>query len=121
MLNNTLKYLEERKKWKNAGSPTRTKERIEELFNICSSNECGKYEGFSETNGKCGECGCFLSKLETAAFNKLAWSTTRCPLSEPKWIEEETIEEAESRITQETPVEEQSTPPRKIGGCGCGG
>jgi len=77
-------YLAERKKWAEAGKPMRSQERIEELFNICK--ECEHFRSYY-----CGICGCFINKGTT--FNKLAWSSTRCPLEQiskiPKWFEED--------------------------------
>ena len=117
-----IDYLNERKKWADAGSTIRSKERIEELFNICQS--CDKYIKIKENRGKCGVCGCYLTNRENATFNKLAFSTTRCPLEEPKWVEESgyeniKIKPEEIKIEEPTPEQIQPPSPPKRGGCGC--
>lgn len=67
-------------RWRAAGRPLRSPERIEELFNFCT--ECPS-ESFIPTGvdtGRCVECGCWL-KRSTTFLNKLAWPTEACPNS----------------------------------------
>jgi hypothetical protein len=97
-------FLEEYKKWHEAGSPVRSPEKIEELFIICSSNICENYEPIKDGRGKCGVCGCNL-KRKGRIMNKLSWATTKCPLIPPLWEEEITEEKANAE--------------EKKGGCGC--
>ena len=68
------------------GSPVRKQEEIDVIFNICT--QCKFYKKNTETEGKCGVCGCFLKKTGYL-LNKIAWATTRCPLEEPKWVEQQ--------------------------------
>lgn len=81
------RYLLELKKWIYAGRPTRTDEKIKELFQICSSNQCGQYIKKNEQEGNCNICGCRLTQINEH-FNKLAWATTQCPHDPPFWISE---------------------------------
>lgn len=78
-------YLEERKKWKEAGKPYRTKEEMERIHSICKS--CPLFEaggGYLPGYDRCGECGCQLHP-KSRKLNKIAWGTTECPLETPKW------------------------------------
>lgn len=129
------RYLEEKAKWKKAGKPVRSDERIKELFAICSP--CEYYKLKTDHSGSCGICGCNI-KNRITSLNKLAWATTRCPLENPKWIEEEgyqNLEVSEAEIKKEEQNEivaekvtdtkkEQNINPapikKKSGGCGCG-
>ena len=79
-----VRYVMERIKWELAGKPMRTPERVHELYHqVCKP--CPNFGG-----DRCNVCGCYISDhLNNPSFNKLAWSTTHCPLPEPKWIEEE--------------------------------
>lgn len=123
------RYLEEKAKWKKAGKPVRTDEKIKELFSICVS--CEHYKKISELSGSCGICGCHLKNTNTS-LNKLAWATTKCPLENPKWEEEQDfqsiqISQKEIEIEKATPDEviaedTTDTPaPTRSRGCGCGG
>lgn len=121
---NPIEFLKENKKWRDAGSPERSQERIEEIFNICSSDECQKYLSISENVGQCKVCSCYLRK-DGHKINKIRYATTRCPLENPKWIEEDGIEKVETKKEeepiQEPPPETQQfikRPPKS--GCGCG-
>lgn len=105
------RFLEERKKWKQAGAPTRSSERIQELFNICSSNECGQYIKITDNHGQCGICQCHL-KVGSVNLNKLAYATTRCPHDPPFWVEED-------EFNPEKKVEQAPQPPPPIHHCGC--
>lgn len=104
-------FLEERKKWKKSGSPTRSEEKIKELFDICSSNQCGQYIKISDNHGQCGICQCHL-RIGSINLNKLAYATTKCPHDPPFWIEEPEF----NPDIQSTP---QPKPPIDMG-CGCG-
>lgn len=77
-------YLAELKKWEDAGKPTRSKDRIAEIYDNC----CAKCEHLTTSMGQtiCNICGCFISKSMT--INKIAWKTTRCPHEPPLWVEE---------------------------------
>jgi len=119
MFNKVKQFLEEKKGWDDAGQPYRSEEKIQELFNICI--QCPEYQKVSKKVGKCGVCGCRLS-YSSKFLNKLAWATTRCPLDEPKWIEDIKLDE---QAPAETPVETQTEEPPKpapkiVRGCGCG-
>lgn len=110
-------FLEERKKWKKSGSPTRSDDRIKELFSICSSNKCGQYIKISDNHGQCGICQCHL-RTGSINLNKLAYATTKCPYDPPFWTEEPEFR-PQSEI-QELPSAPPSKPPVDAG-CGCGG
>jgi len=104
LIDQAKSYLEARQKWADVGKPTRTPEKMQELYNICKG--CEHFKSYY-----CGICLCFIN-LSTILPNKLYWSTTRCPLEElgkePKWIEEPEYQ----------PVKNQPPPP-KAGDCGC--
>jgi hypothetical protein len=87
-------FRKARARWKAAGKPKRSPERIAELFAICES--CPMFNG----NG-CRLCGCRL-KSKGAFLNKLAWSTESCPAEPPKWTAE-----AENRTPEATPNERE--------------
>lgn len=79
----TQQYLKARRKWVAAGKPVRSAEEVAEIFAICQSNECGKFEPakiFSKTKGGCKECGCNLAQQTGRLFNKIEWATEHCPL-----------------------------------------
>lgn len=118
------RYFGERQIWQAAGEPIRKPETIKKLYQICSSNECGQFERVMGQE-RCAVCECFLHPTRTFS-NKLAWSTTRCPLEEPKWVEEEGYQDANLiRTGQE--VADHDLPsksiaqvaPHKDAGCGC--
>lgn len=116
-------YKKERQEWVDNGSPLRTKEKILEIFTIC--NECDKHIPVSENIVQCSVCTCFIRKYGTK-LNKAAFSTTRCPLEEPKWIEEEGYQnqqqnEQQKEAEPEVPAQPQFNSRKpKSGGCGCG-
>jgi len=89
-------YFKERNKWSKFGKPLRTQEQMDELFTIC--NNCPEYKKYSDSHGQCSICGCHIKK-EGTFLNKIAWSTTRCPLVQPKWVETETRFAKEINIT----------------------
>lgn len=116
MFKEIKQFVLEKIKWIQAGKPYRSLERIEEIFNIC--NGCTEYKPQNEREGSCGICGCRLTRLKEN-LSKNSWATTRCPLEEPKWIEE-----VEPTLIQQAdiPVEPEPTPPApSSGGCGCRG
>lgn len=78
-------YRKEKKKWKEAGKPMRSKERMQEIHSICAA--CPSFNpggGMLSGYDQCGDCQCNLHP-EEEKFNKLSWSTTHCSLDEPKW------------------------------------
>lgn len=117
-------YLKERAKWNKFGKPLRKPQKVETLFSICQ--QCPQFKKYSDEKGECSVCGCGLKK-QGKFLNKLAWGTTRCPLPEPKWVEEDTryshevslttqdLNAAEREHKQESA--EENKPPIK--GCGC--
>ena len=116
---NLPQYIEERRKWKEAGKPVRSMQRIQELFDICRT--CENFLKLTSNSGQCKICTCFLRKNSTSK-NKLAFATTRCPLEEPKWVEE-TILVKEEEAVEETPPQPQQQfiqrPKRQVNDCGC--
>lgn len=139
MFENIKQYIIERAKWRKSGKPLRTPERIEQLFKICSSNQCLNYISKDIDRGECNICHCNLLR-QGNYFNKLAWGTTRCPLEHPLWVEEnvyqidditsEDIVQAEQEHNLESAAPAQEiipeqvpapfVPPPARGGCGCG-
>lgn len=100
MLEKVAQYLEERSKWVEAGKPTRTKEEIFKIFEICSGNTCGHYQKISEDHGKCGLCGCHLKRY-ASNFNKAAFKTSYCPDEPSLWGDKpETVEEVQAIIEE---------------------
>jgi hypothetical protein len=77
-------YLAELKKWEEAGKPTRSIDRIKELYEVCKS--CPNYFDTFGIGGRCNLCGCLINT--GVALNKLSLATTKCPDDPPKWIEE---------------------------------
>ncbi len=78
-------YHKEKKKWKQAGKPMRSKERVKELYSICSScPHFRKGKGMLPGYDQCGKCSCNLHP-EKEEVNKLSWSTTHCPDNPPRW------------------------------------
>lgn len=81
-------FMAEKRKWDEAGQPTRSQERMEEIHKICS--DCPLFEkgaGWIWGYDRCGQCKCNLHP-NSKTMNKLYWATTRCPLDEPKWKED---------------------------------
>ena len=117
MIKKINQFIQEYIKWKKSGRPKRTQERVNELFIICSSNECKNYIKKDEESGSCNICGCNLNK-EMAGLNKILWSTTHCPHDPPFWTEEEGYKEV---IVTEQEIKEEPPPPPIRRGCGCGG
>jgi len=113
-------YLDERRRWVEAGKPLRSEERIAEIFEICSKNTCGQYIEKGEGVGQCGLCGCNLKKRGTL-LNKISWANTSCPMEEPLWGPEEGIAQEKNKddnISLSLSKEEKAEA-RKKGGCGC--
>jgi hypothetical protein len=82
-------YNLEYKKWVQSGKPTRS---VNEIIRIYDEY-CSKCNKLIHTMGitRCDVCGCLVNKSST--LNKILWSTTRCPLENPKWIEEDYLEQ----------------------------
>lgn len=74
-------YRRATKRWINAGSPTRSKESIEELYSICE--QCPLFD-----SNTCNACGCTVSQGHTALLNKIAMGTEGCPQRHwgPRWV-----------------------------------
>lgn len=121
-------YLQERAKWARFGKPLRGQDEMSAIFNICK--DCHMFQKENEDAGSCGVCGCNIKKSGTF-LNKIAWATTRCPLSDPKWKESSAefspdieitkteLQAAEQDHKKEEMLEKQP-PEQKKGGCGCG-
>jgi hypothetical protein len=118
MIPDIEQYRKEKKIWQEAGKPLRSPKRIEELYNICKG--CEHFQKITANFGQCKICTCFLRKYSTSK-NKLAFATTRCPLEEPNWIEEENI----TNLVEEEPVQNIIQPRRgrpgaaPVNDCGC--
>lgn len=81
-------YKKERKIWKDAGCPMRTKERIQELHSICEA--CPNFnpgKGMVPGYDQCDLCQCNLHPKKDE-LNKLSWATTHCPDNPPRWTSE---------------------------------
>lgn len=79
-----FKYICENIKWRLAGKPTRSKESVLKLFEIC--RDCEHFIKYKHNFGECNICGCNIKKdHEDLNFNKLSWATTKCPDNPPKW------------------------------------
>jgi hypothetical protein len=113
-------YIESRKIWVKAGKPMRSLETIKLIYNT----HCKECEHYKSTGYACDICGCYINEGEN--WNKIAWATTRCPDSPPKWLEEEPYREKEKdtlNTIDAIPKEEMPPPPppKPPGrGCGCG-
>lgn len=97
--NKVKNFMNTHFEWIKMGRPVRTPEKIVELYNICSS--CEHFQ-----KDRCMECGCYIKK-HGIIMNKLALANTRCPLDEPKWIEEPGFEPKE--LPTEIPIDEKSS------------
>jgi len=87
-MNAIVRYIRERKKWRDAGSPVRLAEHIKQLHQICSDcDNFNKDGGFAKGYDQCGLCKCNLHP-ENVDLNKLAWGTTECPAEPPLWTAE---------------------------------
>jgi len=118
-----INFVKELQQWKESGLPIRSPVKVKELFDICSSNECGHYIKKNENAGLCGICGCRLLN-RAGGLNKLSWSTTKCPHDPPFWEEEEEYKGVKIIEEEQQKVEEEispAPPPPPPGGCGCGG
>jgi len=113
MLDKIKSFAVAHAEWIAAGMPLRTSERMIEIYD----NICSKCEHFKEDT--CTVCGCNI-KREGNTLNKLAMATTRCPLEEPKWIEEAGIDnqkKEQDEINPPAPI--PPLPKPRNGGCGC--
>lgn len=78
-----MSYLKERADWIKAGKPLRPQAEMSKIYDeICSP--CGEFRKLPMIGGQCKICGCFLHPTQKSR-NKLAWATTSCPHSPPKW------------------------------------
>lgn len=69
-------------KWKLAGSPKRSPERVLTILNdICET--CTHFVPGERPH--CGLCGCSLNDLPDGLDNKIAMATESCPAKPPKW------------------------------------
>jgi hypothetical protein len=70
-------------KWLAAGRPTRSPERVAEIFDtLC--RPCEHFESTGVDNGSCKLCGCAL-KRERGLLNKINMATEGCPAQPAKW------------------------------------
>lgn len=94
-------YLAELKIWEEAGKPTRSIERIKELYEVCKN--CPNYFDTFGIGGRCNLCGCLINTGMT--LNKLAWSTIEeCPDNPPRWIDkrQEKVEQKKNIVIEKT-------------------
>ena len=123
-----VNYVTSRKIWAAAGKPIRPIEAIKYIF----QTHCKECEHYKSTGYACDICGCYIN--ENNDWNKIAWSTTHCPMEPPKWTEEEpyqnqsksipiSAEELRDVPPEAIPQEPSNLPPtppeKKPGGCGC--
>lgn len=97
-MNKIKQYLLERAKWNKFSKPIRSQEEIDKIFNTCI--ECEYFERRDQFYGNCGICGCYI-KQYGLILNKAAWGTTRCPLNNPKWIEDKPEYSEDSSFSEE--------------------
>lgn len=118
MIGKILNFAAEKYRWYKAGRPFRTDARIAELFDIC--NQCKYYNKSDEEHGNCSICGCRLTKFK-ATLSKNSWATTKCPLDEPKWVEESDQTELMQKLDAVAQERDNPPPPPEPpkGGCGC--
>jgi hypothetical protein len=122
-------------KWLASGGKYRSQEQIDQIYQLCSSNTCGKFINHNNGQGECGICGCNLTPNQEK-FNKIAWDSTHCPHNPSYWgvdgvhnlpvpndlsIKEEAPEPSQEPTndiiyTNAEPLKET----KKVGGCGCG-
>lgn len=104
------RYNTARRKWVDAGKPTRTNEDIVYIYdNICSP--CDHFTGSS-----CDICGCGI-KRSGHALNKLAWFSEKCADTPPKWLE---FEEGKHTNQTNEPKNELKDEKKNSGCGGCG-
>jgi hypothetical protein len=80
-------YDESTARWKAAGKPMRSPDRVQELYNtFCNppGNPCDHYVRRGPGIGKCALCGCSI-KNKGQFLNKLARATDSCPDAPPKF------------------------------------
>jgi uncharacterized paraquat-inducible protein A len=71
-------------RWKLAGSPMRSQQRVDELLSVCQA--CPQLVDRDTAQQRCGRCGCPVNaRTDEPTSNKLAMATESCPLAEPKW------------------------------------
>lgn len=81
----TKRYVNERKKWIDAGKPLRSPEEIDRIFQVCQA--CPFFLADSSAAGSCTICGCGLKK-RGKTMNKIAWATTECPKTPSEWLQD---------------------------------
>jgi len=84
-IENLTNYWAEHKIWKDAGEPIRDLDTMAEIHSICST--CPLFEkdaGWLPGYDRCGKCHCNLHPT-SKTLNKIAWGTTKCPDTPPKW------------------------------------
>lgn len=82
-------YAGAMRKWIAAGRPTRSDDRVREIFETL----CRPCEHFDAQRQTCRVCGCRVRASGSALANKIKMATERCPLRPPRWIEELSTEE----------------------------
>jgi len=78
-------YEKEKRIWKKARKPIRSKERMEEIYSICE--KCpffNKGQGMVPGMDQCDICKCNLNP-SSETLNKIAWGTTHCPDDPSRW------------------------------------
>jgi len=136
ILSKTQRYLHERDMWNHAGKPLRSKIEIEHIFTE-HCLPCEHFKKKSNTLGECNICRCRL-KPSGVVMNKIAWATTNCPATPPKWTAETELPEEEKKELEQKMFQDQEekqknglqmkdavahvTPPVALrkSGCGCG-
>ena len=78
-----MSYFKERVEWIKGGKKVRPKKERERIYNdVCSP--CPEFKDAPLIGGQCKICKCFLHPSREKG-NKLAWATTSCPDSPPRW------------------------------------
>ena len=117
IITRVFNYATAYKEWVQAGKPIRLQVEIDYIFKTF----CEPCEHFS--GSICNLCGCYVNK--TDGWNKLLWSTTKCPLDEPKWgtSENSRPEDEKQALEHLSPAPEPDPPipppAPKANPCGC--
>ena len=83
-----IQFIMELYRWIRYGHQYRSKENMEKIYTICQA--CPKFVkdgGWMSGYDKCDVCGCNLHRSKRAV-NKIAWKTTSCPDTPPRWVAE---------------------------------
>lgn len=83
-----FRFLKELYRWIRYGHQYRSKKDMEKIYKICRAcpnfrEEGGWLDGYDQ----CSICGCNLHPSKRIV-NKIAWNTTSCPDSPPRWVAE---------------------------------